>query len=308
MKVPLRTWVESSKPHMWGIWVSSAAVPAAAAAVNGVFDWLTCLLEALLCWLMLTLACFADEYGDFAKGVDNENRLGPVTPTQRGEIDAPSMKRALVALGLEVALTGIGLLAWSVWRHGDLGIILGFLASGAVCIAAAYLYTLGDHAYGYAGLGDAAGFLFFGLVAGVGGFWLYAHTMDWAVLAPASAVGLLLAASINLNNIRDLDNDAACGKITLAVRLGRRRAVVYHYLLLCSACLLLLVFPIAHGMTHVVRYLFVLAFVPIFNHAVLFARVMDADNPAALKPLMKPLVQGQGMLALAFAICMVVPL
>ena len=303
----MKIWVESSKPHMWGIWVSSAAVPSAAAAVNGVFDWLTCVLEALLCWIMLTLACFADEYGDFAKGVDNEHRLGPITPTQRGEIDAASMKRALVVLGLEVALAGVGLLAWSVWRHGDLGIILGFLAAGALCIAAAYLYTLGDHAYGYAGLGDLAGFIFFGPVAGMGGFWLYAHTMDWAVLAPASATGLLLAASINLNNIRDMDNDAACGKVTLAVRLGRKRAQRYHYLLLLAACLLFLAFPIAHGMTHVVRYLFVLAYAPILNHAVMFARVMGTGNPAALRPLMKPLVQGQGVLSLVLAACMAVP-
>ena len=317
---------------MAGIWISSAIVPAAAAWVNGVFDLAIFALEALLCWLMLTLACFADEYGDFEKGVDNERRLGPITPTQRGEIDKRSMKRALVALGIEVALVGLILLACSclhmlpnprnaidaiasgdvhtlyrLARAADVPALMGFLAFGAVCIAAAYLYTMGEHAYGYAGLGDAAGFLFFGLVAGVCGYWLYGYTMDWAVVFPSAAVGLMLAASINLNNIRDIENDAEHGKATLAVRLGRERARSYHYALLTSACLLYLAFPIAHGMTHVLHYLFVLAYLPVVKHAIDFCRVMNRSNLAALKPLMKPLVRAELIITLAFAICMALP-
>lgn len=332
MTVPLKTWIESSKPHMAGIWISSAIVPAAAAWVDGVFDLAIFVLEALLCWLMLTLVCFADEYGDFEKGVDNEHRLGPITPTQRGEIDKRSMKRALAVLGVEVALVGAALLAWSCLRAlpdpqrtfealaaadvntltelalaADAPALLGFLAFGVVCIAAAYLYTIGDRAYGYVGLGDLAGFLFFGLVAGVGGYWLYGHTMDWAIIFPSAATGLMLAASINLNNIRDIDNDTEHGKVTLAVRLGRKRAQAYHYALLTAACLLYLAFPVAHGMTHVLYYLFVIAYLPVAKHAVDFCRIMHRGSLADLKPLMKPLVRAELILTMAFAICISLP-
>jgi len=317
---------------MAGIWISSAIVPATAAWVNGVFDLVTFAFEALLCWLLLTLSCYADEYGDFENGVDNAHRLGPITPTQRGEIDKRSMKRALVVLGLEVALAGAALLAWSCLHAlpspqtafealasadayalyelalaADLPALAGFLAFGAVCIAAAYLYTMGGRPYGYAGLGDLAGFLFFGLVAGVGGYWLYGHTMDWAVTFPAAATGLMLAASINLNNIRDMENDAAHGKITLAVRLGRKRASAYHYALLASACLLYLGFPVAHGMTHALHYVFVFAYLLVAKHAVDFCRVMHRRSLADLKPLMKPLVRAELALTVAFAICMILP-
>lgn len=309
MEVPLKTWIESSKPHMSAIWLSSGLIPGAVAWVDGVFDFATCTLEVILCWLMLTLACYADEYGDLASGVDNEARLGPITPMQRGEIGSAAMRRALAVVGLEAASVGAALVTYSWWRNPtSLLVPACFLAAGAICIAAAFLYTMGDHPYGYAGLGDFAGFFFFGVVAVCGGFWLYAHEMDWSVFLPGAACGLMLAASINLNNIRDMDNDAVHGKMTLAVKLGRKRAQTYHYILLGAACVLYLLFPIVYGMTHVVHYLFVCSYILVAKHAADFCRAMLRGSLVALKPLMKPLMNAMLAQSLAFCACVVAPL
>lgn len=293
---------------MSGIWISSGIIPGAVAWVDGVFDIPTFILETMLCWLMLTLACYADEYGDFEKGVDNDARLGPITPTQRGLIDKTSMQKALIVLGAAVALVGLALVAYSWWHNPTSFVVpICFLACGAICIAAAYLYTMGKHPYGYVGLGDLAGFIFFGLVAVAGGFWLYGHTTDWTVLLPAAANGLLLAGSINLNNIRDIENDTACGKMTFASMLGLRGARRYQYALLALPCALLMLFPIIHNMTGLFHYLFVLAFLPIIKQGIDFCHALNVGDLGALRYLMKPYMTAYLTLTLSFCVCLILP-
>lgn len=301
---PLKAWIEASRPRMLSLALASGVVPGAVAAHYGVFSPVILALEFALCTVLLVVSCWADEYGDLEKGVDNEDRLGPIRPVQRGEITpgeilTGSLAGAALALAIGVALVlssfGFSLAHWKE--------MLIFLGVGLFGIWAAFAYTMGKRPYGYRGLGDVSAFLFFGVVAGLGGFYLYGHTLEWSVLLPMSGVGALFVATINLQNLRDFENDEAHGKITTAVVLGRRNAVRYHFCLVIGAMAGYLAFPLAAGLHEWWRYAFVIAFAPLVNHLVKFSRIMRSDvSPKALDTLMWPLTRAMGAVALLFAL------
>ncbi|MGI6217433.1 MAG: 1,4-dihydroxy-2-naphthoate octaprenyltransferase [Coriobacteriales bacterium] len=297
---------ESSCPRVFPIWLCSGIVPGALALANGVFDGITCLLCTLLCWALLTLVCWADDIGDVEKGVDGDTRLGPQKPLQRGELTMEQMKHAVVACIGVVAVLGLGLLAYSFWRNGlDYTSAAVFLIGGCICLAAALGYTIPKRAYGYFGFGELVAWFFFGPVAGMGGYFLYAHTIDLAVFFPASSVGLLLAASINLANIRDIENDLAFGKLTIAARLGAKRAFVFQCALIVAAILGFAAFPIIHGMTNPLNYVFLVAALPFVKHLVDLKRVVDDNDPEHIRMMMWPYMLAYLALGLAFCICVV---
>lgn len=299
---------EATRPRMFPVWVSSSIVPAAIAIRQGVFDPLTFVLEALLCFCLLTLSCWADEYGDFDHGVDNEDRLGPHRPLQRGEISMRQMLVACLCLAAFSLAVIITLISYSCLRQPTPAWVpWALLGAGAVAIVSAFLYTIGKHPYGYHGWGDLSAYLFFGPVACMVGFWAYGHTWDWSVLLPASAVGMMLVVTINLQNIRDFDNDEAHGKRTTAVCLGKRGAVAYHYVLIAASAACYIAFPIANGMTNPLHYLFVVALIPFAQHAFAFRRVIAQGDPKQLDTLMWPLCRGMLIACVAFCICMVLP-
>lgn len=301
---PWRAWVEASRPRMLSLALASGIVPGALAAHFGAFDPVTLALESLLCLVFLVVSCWADEYGDLEKGVDNEHRLGPIRPVQRGEI---SMKQILAGsvIGASLAFAiGVALVLHSFrasldsWREMAL-----FTLVGLACIAAAFGYTMGRRPYGYRGLGDVSAFVFFGVVAGLGGFYLYAHALEWSVLLPMSGVGALFVSTINLQNLRDIDNDAACGKITTAVVLGRPLAIAYQFVLVVGAMAAYLAFPLVQGMWEPWRYGFVVAFVPLASHLFRFSRMtLGYADPRMLDTLMWPLTRAMGLLAVLFAL------
>lgn len=291
---------------MLSLGIASGIVPGAVAAHFGVFSWTVMLLETLLCVVLLVVSCWADEYGDLEKGVDNENRLGPIRPVQRGvitmrEIFAGSVIGATLAfaIGAALVLYSFGLSPVN-WPRMAL-----FTVVGIVGILAGFGYTMGKRPYGYRGFGDASAFLFFGVVAGVGGFYLYAHTIEWVVLLPMSGVGALFVSTINLQNLRDFENDAACGKITTAVVLGRPLAIAYQFVLVVGAMMAYLAFPVIEGMWEPWRYAFAVAFIPLVAHLVRFSRMARSYvHPRTLDTLMWPLTRAIGLLAILFALCM----
>jgi len=157
----------------------------------------------------------ANDYSDARRGADTEDRLGPVRVTAGGLMPP---KRVLVgtyvAFGVAVA-AGLYLAAVAGWE---------LLAVGAASILAGVLYTGGPRPYGYEGLGELFVFLFFGVVAVSGSYFVQTEELRWEAFALAVPVGLLAAAILVVNNIRDVDTDRRAGKRTLAVRLGRTRA------------------------------------------------------------------------------------
>src|SRR5204862_6759886 len=156
----------------------------------------------------------ANDYSDARRGADRADRLGPVRVTSSGLV-AP--RRVLVATWLAFAVA----VAAGIYLATVAGWII--IAVGAVSILAGVLYTGGPRPYGYAGLGEAFVFLFFGLVAVNGSFYVQLEHLDWLPFGLSIAVGFLATAILVVNNVRDVDTDRRAGKRTLAVRLGRER-------------------------------------------------------------------------------------
>jgi 1,4-dihydroxy-2-naphthoate polyprenyltransferase len=159
----------------------------------------------------------SNDYSDARRGADTEDRLGPVRVTAGGLVP-PS--RVLVATYVSFAvavLAGGYLIAVAGWE---------LLLVGGASILAGVLYTGGPRPYGYEGLGELFVFLFFGIVAVAGSYYVQVRHLEWEAFALAVPVGLLAAAILLVNNIRDADTDRRAGKRTLAVRLGRDRARV----------------------------------------------------------------------------------
>ncbi|MGI8727800.1 MAG: 1,4-dihydroxy-2-naphthoate polyprenyltransferase [Solirubrobacterales bacterium] len=178
------------------------------------FRWLA-FAAALLGAIFIQIGTnLANDYSDAKRGADTVDRLGPVRVTASG-LAAP--RRVLVATALAFALATLcGLyLAFAV------GPVL--IAVGLVSIAAGILYTGGPRPYGYEGLGELFVFVFFGLVAVNGSYYVQLEEIDLAPLMLSIPIGLLSAAILVVNNVRDIDTDRRAGKRTLAVRLGRER-------------------------------------------------------------------------------------
>jgi 1,4-dihydroxy-2-naphthoate octaprenyltransferase len=173
-----------------------------------------------------------------------------------------------------------------------------FLLLGISAIIAAVKYTVGKSAYGYRGLGDLFVFIFFGLVAVYGSYFLYVHIFNWKVLLPAVAFGFLSAGVLNLNNIRDRVSDQKAGKNTLVVKLGERRAKTYHYFLIIGAVLCLLLFS-ALTASSLTELLYVLAFIPLLLH---LKRVVENENPMLLDPELKVLALSTFFIAVLFGL------
>ena len=243
VKAPKRTAERppTPTPSGVGIWLAAARVRTLPAAVAPVLvgtalagylhvfhplRFIAALIGALFIQVGTNLS---NDYSDARRGADSEDRLGPVRITAGGLVPP---KRVLVAtyvsFGVAV-LAGAYLIAVAGWQ---------LLLVGAASILAGVLYTGGPRPYGYEGLGELFVFLFFGIVAVAGSFFVQVKHLDWEAFALAVPVGLLAAAILMVNNIRDIDTDRRAGKRTLAVRLGRARARVLYAVTVYVAYLL----------------------------------------------------------------------
>jgi 1,4-dihydroxy-2-naphthoate octaprenyltransferase len=192
------------------------------------------------------------------------------------------MKRALVITSILTLISAI-LLIYVAFKDHNLGFSLFYLGLGILAIASAIRYTIGNSAYGYRGYGDVFVFLFFGLVSTLGIYFMFAKEMDWFLLLPATAIGFLSVAVLNLNNMRDEESDRKSNKNTLVVKMGSANAKVYHYFLVISAMVLMLEFSYFKEFNFD-QYIFVLAYIPLIKHLV---TVYKNKNPKELDPELK---------------------
>ena len=167
-----------------------------------------------------------NDYSDARRGADTADRLGPVRVTSSGLV-AP--RRVLVATWVAFAVA----VAAGIYLAAVAGVVI--LIVGAASILAGVLYTGGPRPYGYEGLGELFVFLFFGLVAVNGSYYVQLERLDWLPFGLSIAVGFLATAILVVNNVRDLDTDRRAGKLTLAVRLGRQRTRSLYALLIAAA-------------------------------------------------------------------------
>lgn len=177
--------------------------------------------------LFQILSNLANDLGDSMKGADNENRIGPTRAVQSGLISKAQMKFAVILTSALSILSALALIYVSRDQlNQQLILFYGFLA--LACVIAAITYTVGKKAYGYHGLGDVFVFLFFGFVSVMGVYPLFSGEEPTDLIWPAITIGAFSSAVLNLNNMRDFENDAAVGKRTLVVKLGLQKAKTHH--------------------------------------------------------------------------------
>ncbi len=278
----IATWISAARLRTLPLSISGIFVGSSIAAHQGYFDIAIFSLALGTTLGLQILSNFANDYGDGVKGTDNEDRIGPKRAIQSGIIDQKEMMQAIIITALTTLLLAI-LLIYASFGSEKLLSSLVFFFLGVTAIIAAIKYTVGDSAYGYKGLGDVFVFVFFGLVAVYGSYYLYSHDHDWISLFPAVSIGMLSAAVLNINNLRDMASDKKAGKITLVVKLGKKKAKDYHYSLILGSLFFLVIYSVLTA-RELNNFIYLFAFIPLFLH---LKRVVKNDNPMLLDPELK---------------------
>lgn len=215
------------------------------------------------------LSNFANDYGDGIKGTDN-NRVGEQRLVASGIISPKQMKQAMIITAILTLIVAIALI-YQAFGKDNFGYSILFFVLGIASIVAAIKYTVGKNAYGYSGFGDVFVFLFFGWLSVVGSYFLYTKSINWELFLPATTIGLLSIAVLNLNNMRDRIEDAKTNKNTLVVKMGSQKAKLYHYILIILALICAVTYVQLHYNSPI-QYMFLLAFIPLLLNIVTVAK------------------------------------
>jgi len=302
----LKTWIRAARPRTVLLSFSGVLLGGFLAfdqlrspSLSKGCPYLVVLFAALTAILLQILSNLANDYGDFKKGTDGAKRVGPQREMQSGAITEKEMQRGLVVTAALCLLSGALLIlvfAKLTWQE-----LAVFAALGLGAVLAALLYTLGKRPYGYRGLGDLFCFLFFGWAAVAGTFYLSAKTLDFSVLLPASAMGFLSNAVLNINNMRDVENDRTSGKNSLVVKLGLKKAFVYHCLLIGGAFVCLTVYLLLKHTPYYI-YAFWLLF-PLFLKDLI---AIKKTQPERLDPFLGRQVKHSFLLVLAYGVLLLI--
>ncbi len=305
----MKHWIEAARLRTLPLSVSGIIVGSMYALANPtdailtptqVFNWRLFGFAIATTLGLQILSNFANDYGDGIKGTDNQDRVGPKRAIQSGVISPEAMKRAMIITATLTMLSAILLVYFSFGENHPF-YSLFFVVLGALSIASAIRYTVGNTAYGYRGYGDLFVFVFFGLVSTLGVNFLYSKQLDWILILPATAIGFLSVGVLNLNNMRDEISDKKSGKNTIVVKIGIEKAKKYHYFLIVSAMLLVLVFAILSHF-HFDQYLFLIAYFPLIKHLVTVSKNKDSR---ALDPELKKVALSTFLLAILLSLCMI---
>jgi 1,4-dihydroxy-2-naphthoate octaprenyltransferase len=279
----VRIWVMAARLRTLPAAVAPVLVGTALAGTEDRFRpgaFVAALLGAIFIQVGTNLS---NDYSDARRGADTEDRLGPVRVTAGGLVPPRQVLMATyITFGLAI-LCG----AYLVYVAGPL-----LLAIGAASILAGVLYTGGPRPYGYEGLGEVFVFLFFGIVAVTGSYFVQQETLEWEAFALAVPVGLLAAAILVVNNVRDIETDRRAGKRTLAVRLGRPRTRTLYSVMLLVADVALI--PVAFALRPWVL-------LPVLTLP-LAARLARTVRASVDGPTLNAALARTGMLQLAFCV------
>lgn len=223
-----RTWIMAARPQTLPAAIIPVLVGTAVAVAYGKFSAIPALAALIAASLIQIATNFANDYFDFKKGADTDDRLGPTRVTQAGLIAPEQVKRATALTFAAAALIGIYLITVGGWP---------ILAIGIASILSGLAYTGGPYPLGYNGLGDIFVFIFFGIIATAGTFYVQALTWSAPALTASIPVGLLATAILVVNNYRDIDTDILAGKRTLATRIGRPATRAQYWIMLLAAYL-----------------------------------------------------------------------
>jgi 1,4-dihydroxy-2-naphthoate polyprenyltransferase len=297
-----RIWIKAFRLRTLPLALSSAILGSFLAYAKGAFRWRILFLATSTTLFLQILSNLANDYGDAQHGTDNAHRLGPRRVTQSGLVTKRQM-RAMIILFVTLSLISGSSLIFSGLHHIGWKVILIFFLLGISAIFAAIKYTVGKHPYGYIGLGDIFVFIYFGIVGVAGTYYLHANDFDPWILLPASAIGLLSSGVLNLNNMRDIENDARSGKRTLVVYIGSQAAKIYHLMLISLSILFSLVYTLVRFNSYY-QFLFILT-CPLFVLNVV--QVMKNTEPGELNKELKKLALSTFVFSVTFGIGLILP-
>ncbi len=241
----IQIWLRAFRLRTLPLAVSATTLGSLVAHAENRFRWGVFIFGTLTTVFLQILSNLANDYGDARKGTDNKHRLGPLRVTQSGLVSHREIQW-MIALFVLLSLVSGSLLIWFGLRGDHMMLYALFFLLGFSAIFAAIKYTIGKRPYGYVGFGDIMVFIYFGILGVAGTYFLHTHSLHPTILLPASSVGLFSAGVLNLNNLRDHENDAMNGKNTLVVRMGVPWAKIYHVILLFTALVLAVIYTILH--------------------------------------------------------------
>ena len=241
----VRAYITSFRLRTLPLSLSGVLLGSLLAASDGYFKTTTFVWAMLTTVALQILSNLANEVGDLTKGTDNEHRLGPIRSAQSGALSMREMVQAMIVFGVIAIITG-SLLIYEAFRDLLNWKSISLFIAGGASIVAAVKYTVGKSAYGYRGLGDLFVFIFFGLVSVMGSYFAMSGVLPWICVLPAAAIGFLSSGVLNMNNIRDIENDSVCGKRTIPVILGIRGAKIYHFVITLLAVICLVEYSVLH--------------------------------------------------------------
>ncbi|MEN9297482.1 MAG: 1,4-dihydroxy-2-naphthoate octaprenyltransferase [Bacteroidota bacterium] len=280
----MNRWVDAARPRTLPLAVGSILLGNFLAYAQGKFDLSIALLATLTTLLLQILSNFANDLGDFSNGVDNADRKVALRAVQTGKISQEEMKAAVILTAAFAFLSGLALLYLGL-KDAPLEVWGTFLGLGVASIAAAIAYTVGKRPYGYMGLGDLSVFLFFGLIGTAGTYYLQTFSLNLALFLPASGCGFLSVAVLNLNNLRDIENDIKTGKNSIPVRIGKTFGFYYQKFLYLAAITCFYAYPFAAGIKVTgVQQLLIVGIYPIIQ---LFRELHSGMSAAQIDPYLK---------------------
>ena len=288
----MKNWIQAARLRTLPLSVSGIIVGSAYAYHQGFSDWRILVLALLTTLGLQVLSNYANDYGDGVKGTD-ANRIGEKRLVAAGVITAEQMKKAVLLTAVLTFIVAL-ILIYVAFGKENFGLSLIFILLGIGSIGAAIKYTVGKNAYGYSGFGDIFVFLFFGWVSVIGSNFLFTHIIDWKLFLPATAIGLLSVAVLNLNNMRDIENDRMSGKNTLVVKMGLAWAKNYQHFLILFPLILNFIFSL---LIHKNIYFSFFVFAYFLLH---LGRVRDAKKYEDFDPELKKVALGTFVLSILF--------
>ena len=296
----MKHWIDAARIRTLPLSVSGILVGSFYALSQAYFNWKIIIFALSTTVCLQVLSNFANDYGDGIKGTDNEDRVGPKRAIQSGAITPQAMKVAIFFMSLLTLLSALSLIYFS-FKGKYLVYSLLFFVLGIFAIASAIRYTVGKNAYGYRGYGDIFVFIFFGLVSTFGIYFMFSKQIDWLLLLPATAIGFLSVGVLNLNNMRDEASDRKVGKNTIVVKMGGKWAKNYHYFLIISAMILVVLFAILNNFNFD-QYLFLVAYFPLTKHLI---TVYKNQEPRLLDPELKKLALSTFLLSVLLSLALI---
>ncbi len=275
----LKSWIVSFRLRTLPLSLSSVILGSFLSLSYGIFSHLIFWLCVITTLSLQILSNLANDYGDMITGADNAERIGPARALQKGDITMVQMKVMIIIFVIISSVSGLFLVYYGT-RFMSFNYTLILLAIGLAAIAAAIKYTVGKKPYGYRAMGDLFVLIFFGPVGTMGAFFLHSGFVRFDLIFPSMAIGLMSVAVLNLNNMRDIENDSRSGKLTLAGILGREKSKIYHGFIILAAITSSLIYTyINYSAIHQLFY--TLVFIPlIYNLAAVITNIdlADLDN------------------------------